>query len=244
MEWFQNSSFWESTYPAMFPEARFANASEEIAKILRLTSFRGGSILDLCCGPGRHSLALAPHGRVTGVDVTHFLLEKARARAKEQGAPVEFVHGDMREFVRPATFDLAVNLFTSFGYFDTREEDLRVLRNLHASLKPGGELVIDVMGKEVLARIFKSVVVDELPDGALLVMWHEVVADWSRIRNRWIIQRVAERKEFTFEHNIYSAQELSDALRAAGFSAVKIHGSYEGTPYDDKARRLIAVARR
>jgi SAM-dependent methyltransferase len=197
----------------------------------------------MCCGPGRHSVELAKVGRVTAVDRTPFLLDKARERASSAAAEIEFVQADMREFARPNAFDLAVNLFTSFGYFETREEDFRVLRNLAQSLKPGAVLVMEMVGKEILARQLKTHIWSEEQDGTSLLQIHGVNRNWSRLSNRWILIRGKERHEFLLEHNLYSGQELMDALKAAGFGSVDLFGSLDGTPYDHLAARLVAVAR-
>lgn len=98
-------------------------------------------MLDLCCGPGRHVLEFARRGfRVTGVDRTQRYLEAARATALSEGLAVELVQADMRDFSRPPTFDLALNLFSSFGYFAEAADDLQVLKNLNASLAPGARV--------------------------------------------------------------------------------------------------------
>jgi SAM-dependent methyltransferase len=78
---------------------------------------------------------------------------------------IELVEGDMRDFRRPASYDLALSMFTSFGYFESRADDLRVLRNVRESLKPGGVFVVDVMGKEWLARHFQPTRSRSLADG-------------------------------------------------------------------------------
>ena len=77
----------------------------------------GASILDLCCGPGRHSLELSRRGfSLTGVDRTKSYLEKARKQAETEGLKVEFIQEDMRSFCKSNTFDVVINLFTSsFG---------------------------------------------------------------------------------------------------------------------------------
>jgi len=171
-DWFADDAFWEATYPFMFPETRFAGAGEEIDRVLALagmTPGAGGAVLDLACGPGRHSVALAARGfAVTGVDRSAFLLDRARARAAELGAAAEWVHADMRDFVRPAAFDLALCLFTSFGYFTDDADNQRVLAQVAASLRPGGRCVLDVAGKEVLARIFRPAGVRDIPDGMVV----------------------------------------------------------------------------
>ena len=150
MQWFENEAFWQTFYPYMFGERKMAAAPVEVERVLALSGVERGRVLDLCCGPARHSLILAQKGfEVTGVDRSPFLLSKAREATA--GAGVELVEADMRDFVRPAAFDLALSLFTSFGYLDTREEDLAVLRNVRASLKKGGVFVIDVTSKEYVA---------------------------------------------------------------------------------------------
>jgi 2-polyprenyl-3-methyl-5-hydroxy-6-metoxy-1,4-benzoquinol methylase len=89
-EWFDNDSFWRELYPVRFPEQRIAGADEQVAKALELTRPAGKSVLDLCCGPGRCSIALAKRGfRVTGVDRTAYLLNKARAKARAAHVGIE-----------------------------------------------------------------------------------------------------------------------------------------------------------
>src|SRR5262249_2361234 len=150
--------------------------------IVALTQCTAGSVLDLCCGPGRHAVEFAQRGfQVTGVDRTSFLLDRARERASEAGASVDWVAEDMRRFVRTDTFDLAVSLFTSFGYFKDEQDDLAVLRNIHRSLKETGVLVIEMLGKERLARVFQNTLSTELADGSLLVQRQQLRDDWSRI---------------------------------------------------------------
>src|SRR5579871_2600441 len=123
MEWFENEDFWRSFYGYMFSAERFAAAPDEVARILALTKCSGGNMLDLCCGPGRHSVEFARSGfQVTGVDKSTFLLEKAREHASKAGVSIEWVQEDMRNFVRPESFDLACSMFTSFGYFTDPEE--------------------------------------------------------------------------------------------------------------------------
>jgi SAM-dependent methyltransferase len=244
-EWFENEDFWREMYPYMFDEQRFAAADEQVGKILKLTGIRRGAVLDLCCGPGRHSMALAKRGfQVTGVDRTRFLLNKARRRAKSARVKVEFVQSDMRDFVRPGAFRLAINLFTSFGYFDRKDDDRRAVRNIFESLKAGGLCVIDVMGKERLAKIMQSSHAERHADGSLLVQMHEIFDDWTRIRNEWILLKGNRVRRYKFHHTIYSGQELRDLLRLAGFAEVKLYGDLDGRPYGVDAARLVAVARK
>ena len=244
-EWFDNDAFWRDTYSFMFPATRINAARDEVDKIIKLTKVKKGAALDLCCGPGRCSVALAKRRfKVTGVDRTKFLLDKARSRARASKVRIEFVQKDMRDFVRPDTYDLVISMFTSFGYFDDKGQDLAVLRNIHESMRKGGAVVIDVLGKERLAKIFMPTTSDVLPDGTLMVERREITDDWTRIRNEWILIRKGRAKSYKFDLNIYSAQELRMLMESAGFKRVKLYGSFDGTPYGRNALRMIAVGRK
>jgi SAM-dependent methyltransferase len=242
-EWYADESFWKTLYPFLFPDKRMAAAADEVSRILELVDFDGRSVLDLCCGPGRHSTDLARRGySVTGVDRSPFLLDRARESAAADKVSVEWVISDMRDFVRPEAFDLVINMFTSFGYFDDKDDDLRVLRNIHSSLRAGGCLVLETVGKEYLASVFQPTTTQEAPDGGLLIERHEIFDDWSRIRNQWIVIRDGQPSFFDFHHTIYSAQELKDRLALTGFAEIRIFGDLEGGAYGPGSERLIALA--
>ncbi len=244
-EWFEDEALWRDLFPYMFPETRFSGAREEMDLALKLARPRGKAALDLCCGPGRCSIALAKRGfKVTGVDRTMFFLRKAGAAARRARVKIRFVRRDMRDFLEPNSFDLAVSMFTSFGYFREKGDDLKVLKNLHASLKPGGVLLMELMGKERLCRIFSETITTDFKDGALLIQRHKIVDDWTRIRNEWILIKNKRVQRFPFDLTIYSGQELKDRLESAGFKQVTLYGSLDGDAYGLESRRLIAVGRK
>ena len=241
-EWFDNEALWRETYLHVFPESRMAIAPETVDKVLKLTGVQGKSALDLCCGTGRCSLALANLGfSVTGVDRTKFFLDKARAKARAAHLKIEWIRKDMRDFVRPDSFDLALSMFTSFGYFDNRGEDAMVIANVFKSLRRGSAFVMDVMGKEITAKVFRDSSIETLPDGATLVEKRRVIDDWTRIANEWTIIRKGRVMRFEFNLNVYSGQELRELFERAGFVDVKLYGNMDGAPYGYTANRLIVV---
>jgi SAM-dependent methyltransferase len=246
-EWFEDESLWTDLYPFTFSDERLRLGEAEVAKILALVGLpapAGKAALDLCCGPGRHAVPLAQRGvRVTGVDRTRFHLDRARERARLAGVDVELVEADMREFRRPAAYDLALSLFTSFGYFDSRDDDLRVLRNVRASLRAQGVFVVDVMGKEWLARHFQPTRSRSLADGTLLIDRNTVVDDWTRVDSQGILIREGRTRTFRLRLSVYSGLELRDRLLQAGFATVALYGDLDGAPYGLDAARLVAVAR-
>ena len=243
--WHDDDRFWRVIAPVLFPRDRWQSAPEEVAKVLRLLEAREGeAVLDLACGPGRHALELARRGfRVTAVDRTPAYLEEAERRARDENLSVEFVQEDMRTFCRPGAFHRAINMFTSFGYFEDAADDERVLRNVYRSLKPGGTLAMHLMAKEVLARIFQKRLWREV-DGHLVLEEGTIKDEWRWIETRWIVLTKGKVHEFKLSHRLYSAAELGDLLLRCGFASASPYGNFDGGPYDDTAARLVVVARK
>lgn len=243
--WHEQDCSWETADPVLFSERRWSNAPAEIDGVVSLLGIEPGAhILDLCCGVGRHSLELARRGfRITGVDRTLTYLERASNRARAEGLEVEFVQEDMRAFCRPGGFDAVINLFTSFGYFEDPDDDRQVAMNVCRSLKPGGGFLLDMMGKEILARIFRER--DWQEEGGLLVLQERKLSrNWGWMENRWILLRDGHRTELRLSHRLYSAVELATMLRECGFAGVEVYGDLAGSAYDHVARRLAALARK
>ncbi len=245
-DWHSDDTFWETLSDWMFPPERWQMTGKEVDHILALLNLpKGASILDMPCGPGRHALELARRGfHVTGVDRTAAYLDRARRQAEAEGLHVEWVEADMRAFRRPNAFDAILNLFTSFGYFEDPAEDRRVAENFFASLKPGGQLLMEMMGKEVLARIFQERDWREDESGALLLEERKITRNWGRLENRWILIRDGQRREFRLSLRLYSAVELTALLAGVGFIELEAYGSLAGEPYDQTARRLTVLARK
>jgi len=244
-DWFNDDAFWETFESYMFTPERIEFARVEVDRMTGLLGIQSGAkLLDLCCGAGRHSLEFARRGfDVTGVDRTRAYLDKARAIAATEGLGIAFVEADMREFVRPDTFDAAINVFTAFGYFDDPADDLKVARGLRTSLKPGGRLLLDVNGKETLAAKFRAR--DWSRRGEAIMLEERRLLDgWKRIESKWTLIRGDERRESTLTLRLYSGAELESVLLAAGFAKVELYGGLKGTPYDETAERLIAIATR
>ena len=243
--WHEQEDFWKTVAPILFSWRRWLNAPAEVEQIISLLKLQPGVyILDLCCGVGRHSLELARRGfRVVGVDRTQAYLEQASKRAASEALNVEFICDDMRTFCRPDTFDVVLNLFTSFGYFEDPEDDRRVATNVWKSLKSGGVFLIEMMGKEVLARNFQERVWHE-ENGLFILEERKIGNGWERIETRWIIFVENERIEHKLRLRLYSAVELISLLKDCGFVSVEVYGDLAGNPYDYTAKRLVAVARK
>lgn len=242
--WHEDDSLWETWGPLIFSPQKIADAVEEVTKIIKLLNIQSGSsILDLCCGIGRHSLELARRGyQVTGVDRTKGYLDKARKQAKEEGLNIEFVQGDMRFFSRPNAFDTVISMFTSFSYFEDPQEDKRVVENVFKSLRIGGRFIIQMHGKETLAKIFRERDWNDYKDeGVIVLQERKVSKNWSWMENRWIMLKGSERIEHELSHRLYAGSEIAALLHDCGFNRVDVYGDLEGNPYDHTARQLVVV---
>ncbi len=243
--WHSQDAFWELFESLLFNPRRVLLAKEQVSQIETLLQIdRSARILDLCCGIGRHSLELATRGYdVTGVDRTARYIETARQQAEERKLNVRFAVGDMREYRSPDSYDVILNLFGSFGYFGDASEDRAVAANMYDSLRPGGQLLIETNGKEILARDFQARDWDE--GGDLLMLSEKTVTqNWGRVETRWIAIRGAQRIEHRTSVRLFSAVELSSLLVAAGFSEVLVYGGLDGIGYDQDAQRLVVVGRK
>ncbi|MFH8487389.1 class I SAM-dependent methyltransferase [Streptomyces longisporoflavus] len=239
MHWYEDDGFWSDFSETMFSERRRAETAGVVAGSPLLAFPAGSRVLDLCCGPGLYLVPLVRRGyEVTGVDLSAELLKRAQAVCADAAVDVRLVRADMLTHVEPESYDVVLNVFTSFGYFDDPRDNFRVLCNAHRSLTPGGQLLVDVMGKEVLAGWIGRPQLVEL-DGAYVVQRDTVLDSWTRLRTDWTLVRDGVAREASITSFLYSAAELRALFEEAGFTGVECFGGFDGAPYDQHSRRLI-----
>lgn len=212
-----------------------------VAKALGLK--RGERLLDVACGTGRHALRLARRGAdVVGVDATEAYLRVAR-RAARKLKNARFMRGDMRRLPFSGEFDAAVNLWTSFGYFDTPAEDLEALRAVARALKPGGRFLIDVIDYAAVTRRrgFKNW--SECADGSYLLEEAVFIGGWDpRIATYWVVLKKG--RPARAAHSVvrgYDRKRLFALLRRAGLRPVKTWSTLTnyGSPRPSGGRLVV-----
>lgn len=218
---------------------------------LDLAALRPGErVLDLGSGSGTDAFCAAclvgSSGRVVGVDMTDAQLEKSTALRDRHGyQQVEFVEARIEELpFEDASFDAALNLFTSLGYL-ARDEDVGVLRELYRVLRPGCSLVVETMHRDRLARIHTARSWDPLPGGALLVEERDVnwvTGELSALH--LVVEPGGERVERRFVHRVYTATEWVAMLDEAGFSEIECFADWQGESRPSPDARLIVRGRR
>ncbi len=243
--WFENDCLWDAMYPFIFGKNIIETASDDVDGIINLLKIEPGAhILDMCCGPGRHTIELSQRGyKLTGVDRTVTYLNRARANAKKKKLSIEFIEAGMDQFSRPDSFDAVLSMYTSFGYFTNQDDDRRVLENIYNSLNNSGRLIIDLIGKERLTRIYQKRDWVEV-DGSFLLEERVPSEDWRFLNNRWVVITDGQVEQFNFQLRIYSAVELKSLLSEVGFKSIEVFGSLSGGSYDHQSNRMVVVAQK
>ncbi len=264
MDWFESENFWTQYAPIMFDDARWAEAPAVAQYVKDLAGLASGSkVLDAGCGLGRISVELAALDLdVTGVDIIQSELDAARESAEAEGVPLTLINHDLRTFRAPGQFDCAINLYTSFGYCATIEEDMQILRNIADSLKPGGTFILECTSRETAILYWTPG--EEFERAGYKVVTHfEVVGAWEGLRSQWTLypldkeenglpRRCAPRNDgasqsivdHTFVQRLYPATFLRDKLLDCGFSSAEVYGDYDLSPYNEKARTMVIIGKK
>src|SRR5438067_8294928 len=201
-------------------------------------------ILDVPCGQGRHAIELARRGYdVTGVDLSPYLLDVAKARAETAGVEVRWLEGDMRRRVFGQTFVLVLNLFTSFGYFLEEADDRLVVQAAAAMLEPRGRFLLEVInGERVMGHFVER---EWFTVGQVAVMERRSL---DRSARRMIVERTVSRpagdEVNVHAVRLYDAPELESVLRDCGFDRVDLYGDWDGGPVTAESLRVLAVGKR
>lgn len=260
--------WWESFFTPEAGEIMFANKTPELTRrevdrLLALTKPPAGArILDIACGQGRHTLELARRGyRVAGLDYCAGYLAEARRRRRREKLDkrIYLVRGDMRQAARhfpPATFDLAIILFTSLGFFARRSDDCRVIAQAAKLLKPGGKLVINTLNRAGNIRQLNTV------PGMIglkgLAFWHEsrpgvYVLDRAqydssskRVFGEWVYIDVFKRKirKFHLRLNMYSPADFRRMFAKCGLRLIRIWGQLSRGPFRPNSTHQTLIAQK
>ena len=235
---------------------RAPDETNALARIFKENSVPGGgSVLDLACGIGRHSVPLARLGyRVVGVDISPLYLENAREYAAREGVEALFVEGDMLNVLglleRQAPFDVIINMFTSHSYYG-REGDVRTFSQLRRMVSESGLLVLlttngDWIRKNFQAegletatpmRIFQQRRLDESAS-TLFNTWHFFEDQGADLKHRLTLD---------MEHRLYSIDQLAELLEEAGWRFLHSLGRQPGDefrlgPLDEDCDAMWLVA--
>lgn len=250
-QWFESENFWINFAPIMFDDARWAEAPTVASYVKKIAGLEDGdSVLDAGCGLGRISVELAALGLdVTGVDIIQSELDAARESAEAEGVPLKLINTDLRTFSEREKYDCVVNLYTSFGYCDTIEEDMKILKNMFDAVRPGGTFMLECVSRETAIMYFTPG--EEFERAGYKVVTHfKVVGAWEGLSSQWTLYPLSGPDcdksvvDHCFVQRLYPATFLRDKLKEFGMSTVNVYGDFDFSPYDEHARTMIIVGRK
>lgn len=222
---------------------------DSFSEFLRLSP--EDNILDLCCGQGRHSLELARRGvnNLEGLDRSRRLIQKAKAQEKKEGLNVKFREGDARKLpYLPDTFDVVMLLGNSFGYFETVQDDMRVLKEIFKVLKPWGRLLIDVADGKHLRENFQPRSWEWIDKKHFVCRERSLSLDKQRLISREVVNHIEKGVivDQFYGERIYTQDSLGEILKRAGFSDITFYGemstdSQRNQDLGMMERRIIAT---
>jgi len=239
-EWY-NSWFESPWYMRLYRHRTEVEAREAVDLLHRLAGVpKGSNVLDLCCGYGRHALALAEYGyKVTGLDNSHYLIDRARELYPHEN--VEYVVGDMRGPYPGAPYKAIANFFTSFGYFDTHEENQKVLEAVRSNLDVGGTFVMDFFNAVLLRQTLVSKDM-KLIDGVTISIDRRIDEPFVR-KTISINNPCSYEQEFEERVWLYDRDTLVEMFLKVGLQPTSIHGTYQGGAFKpNTSPRCIIVA--
>lgn len=237
-EWFEQS--FGNDYLIVYKHRDLQGAYEEVRRMVGwLQLAEGAHILDLCCGMGRHALALHDFGyQVTGVDLSEVLLHEAHkldARNK-----VKWIRGDMRQVPLQDQFDAVVNLFTSFGYFSEDDDNLKVLQEIRRLLQPSGKFIIDYLNP---SYVIKHIVPhSQRVEGAMTIEENRTIEDGFVKKQIVIREAGGPDRHYAEQVKLYPAEQLRALVEKAGLCIDQVYGNYDEQQFQAEASpRLILV---
>ena len=218
---------------------------DQVIGILKLSP--QDKILDLCCGQGRHSLEFARRGflNVTGFDRSHYLIQKAKDRSRSEGIGVKFREGDARKLPFASdTFDAVLILGNSFGYFESLQDDLKVLKEMRRVLKPWGRILLDIADGEFLKRNFQTRSWEWLDNDLFVCRERSLSLDGDRLVSREVVTQVEKGviADQFYAERLYTQESISRLLAEAKFSSVTFPGQV--TPNSQRAQDLGMMEKR
>ncbi|MCK4404014.1 MAG: class I SAM-dependent methyltransferase [candidate division Zixibacteria bacterium] len=243
MYWWQK--FFDEHYLKVYEELE-RRTSREVESIIKMMDLEPkAQILDLCCGYGRHSIELAQRGFVvTGYDLSDSFLKKAKKDSAALGLKIKFMKGDMRKLPFENQFDVVVNIFTSFGFFDREKDDLRVLKGVCKALKEGGLFLLDLINREQQIRNFQRRRWRPEKDFIMLEdnFFDLFTSRWESTRT--LLFQNGKRREYSISLRLYSFAEILNLLKRSGFVLESVYGDFDFGEYGLDSPRMILISRK
>jgi SAM-dependent methyltransferase len=237
-EWFEQ--WFGEEYLKLYPHRDEEDATAAVEFIAAQTQLRGARLLDLACGPGRHAKLLRAAGsQVVGFDLSMPLLSRARHRTNP---PLSVVRGDMRYLpFRPRTFDVVVNMFTSFGYFADDTQHQLVAGEIATVLESGGVMVLDYFNSSSLHA--SLVEYEERAIGRQRVIIERSFSEDGKfvLKNMHLMD---DGRHFMERVRMFTPEELESLFACAGLNVEERFGGYDSGSLTKDSPRVILLVKK
>ncbi|MEQ8323047.1 MAG: methyltransferase domain-containing protein [Vicingaceae bacterium] len=238
--WYKD--WFDTEYYHLLYDKRNAREAEQFldALVAYLSLPKDARIIDIACGKGRHSIYLNKLGyRVTGIDIAARSIEAAKCFENES---LTFFRHDSREVFSADSFEVAINLYTSYGYLESREALLDQLINMKNNLVKGGTFVLDYFNSETLLHCtFKE---DSIVKGNIEFITSKKIAGHQIVKTIEVKEK-GKSEHFAEKVHLISKHEFAVLFEEAGLDIVKYFGDYALGPFrEDSSERLIIIARK
>jgi SAM-dependent methyltransferase len=212
----------------------------------------GGAVLEIGAGTGRVTAFLARRGvKITGLEPSARMLERARARAGQEKLDLTLLQGDVRTFSVPERFELIIAPFNALMHLYTPNEQLQALQNIHTHLKPGGQFVFDLSvpryGTQATMR-HEGETFTQGKDRTDVFLVQRLDEVRQRVTTDYYVDTVGEdgvlrRRFFSLEQRYYTRYEVEWLLRCAGFESPRVQGSFQGGPLEAGSETMVFLTR-
>lgn len=235
-DWFGNE------YLSVYAHRDEDEARELIKLIFAYVNIdKNAKILDLCCGQGRHAYILSQEGyEVYGIDLSKTLLQVAKYK-NNQSMNTFFIQADMRKLPAVNSFNLLLNLFTSFGYFEEDEENKTVFKQFHQVLKSGGYFVFDYFNTPYIQANLERYHSEQIGD---LIVEQERFIEGSRVQKIIRLNRNGKKSTFYESVKMYEKVKILEMMKETHLNVRYIFGDYAGSSLSETSERIIIIGQK
>lgn len=244
MSWYDE--WFDDEYVRVYGHRDVAEARRDVAFAEKALGLKPDQwILDLCCGSGRHLLALCEknYSRLIGIDLSMPLLRLAQASITSRGCLTQVLLADMRRLPFRETFDVVLNLFTSFGYFDTDEENRQVLRSMCGALRSDGRFVLDYLNVNQVVQTLQPRT-ERTIDNRRVIETRVLDSGRRRVNKQIAIHTPEGVKHYEESVRLYTQEEMLNLFSNSDLEVTATYGDFDGRPVDANVPRMIFVGRK
>ena len=239
-------NFFDSGSPFLqHPLLTLERTTQEVDFILETIAIpKGGRVLDVGCGFGRHSIEFAKRGFVvTGIDPAEAMILAAKQRAEEAGVVVDFEQVGAESFVAKDVFDTAVCLFTTLGQISATGENLGLVERVYAGLRSGGYFVVEVPQRDTAVSQLKPS--DKFgTEERYTAVRRQYDPAQQVVTESFDLVSPEKTERYLLQYRLFSREEVVGLLENAGFTVTAMFANYAGDLLMDDSPTMVIIGQK